>query len=172
MAEQELPRPQTSFRDLDLSKGETYAMFLQKRLPEGMPLNAVKTVTDLYCGNGILTIGSIALFSKATINAVDYHRVLVPDAIAHPRVKFYQGWVSDVLATGKLAKTDVMIMSFASRHHGFTAENIHLLSDNLQGVLLTLGDNGGIEAEPWFRERFKVFSSDSMDDSAVWVVRE
>lgn len=170
MPEREIPRSQQSFSDLTLSRADTYAFALKKRLLEIQP-ESVKIVTDLYCGNGVLTIGAIELFPHAQIHAVDYHDVLVPDAKKHSRVTFHQGWVDGVLASGAIPKSDVVLMSFASRHHGFTEQNISLLSSIVGNVLLTMGDNAGLENEPWFRERFQFIAGGAfIEDYSLWRV--
>ena len=170
MPEREFPKPQRRFTDIEMSRASDYARALNRRLPD-IEIEGVQTVLDLYCGNGMLTLGSIALFKHAIIHAVDVHDVLVPDAISHPRVVFHKGWVTDMLESGALPVSDIVLMSFANSYHGFTAENISLLSAHVGGVLLTIGDNANIEKQPWFLDSFRCVADIPNHLAANWVSR-
>jgi trans-aconitate methyltransferase len=128
----------------------------------------VKVILDLYCGNGILTLGSLLAFPNAIIHALDYHPVLVEDAKTHARVTFHQGLVTDVLASDALPHADIVLVSFASRHHGFTADNIALLSSHTKQFLLTTGDNAGLEQEFWFRDVFNFHNVVDDMGAVIW----
>lgn len=171
MFEREIPRPQYDIFGINLSfDGEVSSGFLRRILKE-IPIDSVHTVLDLYCGNGRLTLGSIILYTHAQIHAVDYHNVLVHDAIHHPRVTFHQGWVTEVLKSDDIPKADIVLMSYASRHHGFTEENISLLASHVKGVLFTVGDNDDIEHERWFQNHFVCKKSIPGHFAAVWEAR-
>ena len=173
MANIEIPRPQRGFKDMTLQMATgVYDIVLQRTLNGiDLPFEHVASVFDLYCGNGTLTLGSILAFPNAQIHAMDYHKVLVADGLRHPRVTFHQGWVTETLADKKLKPADIVIMSFASRHHGFTKENIGLLSSHTMGYLLTIGDNDAIENEPWFNDKFQVRATETVYGSTVWSVK-
>lgn len=169
MDSKEVPRGQFIFGDVTLDTSYSYQLFLKKRF-ERVSLNFanVGTVLDLFCGNGILTLGSVLAFPYAEVHAVDYHPVLVKDAQTHERVIFHQGFVTDVLASGTLPCSDIVIVSFASRHHGFTGENIALLSSHTSQFLLTTGDNAGLEQKPWFLNVFNFHKTVDDMGAVIW----
>lgn len=113
-------------------------------------------------------MGSLLAFPNAIIHAVDYHSVLVNDAKIHERVAFHQGLVTDVLASGDLPHADIVLVSFASRHHGFTADNIVLLSSHTRQFLLTTGDNAGLEQESWFHNVFHFCKAVDNIGALIW----
>ena len=169
MNQKEEPRAQFAFGDVTLSTSYSYQFFLEKRFQQvDLNFERVETVLDLFCGNGILTLGSVLAFPNAEIHAVDYHAVLVPDAQTHERITFHQGWVTDVLESGALPSADIVIVSFASRQHGFTEENIAILASHTRQFLLTTGDNAGLEQESWFHDVFHF--SRAVDDigAVIW----
>jgi hypothetical protein len=167
--EREIPWPQWQLFDSSLQHADAYELFLRRTFePLHLQFDQVNSVIDLYCGNGTLTLGSILLFPNAQIHAIDYHRVLVSDAIDHPRVEFHQGWVTDVLADKSVPRADIVLMIFASRHHGFNKTNISLLSSHVGKYLCTAGDNANIEGEPWFRDTFDWLHTNHGLFSDVW----
>lgn len=165
----EEPRAQFAFGDVTLDTAYSYQLFLKKRFEQvSLNFDNVKTVLDLFCGNGILTLGSVLAFPYAEVHAVDYHPVLVDDARTHERVIFHQGLVTDVLSSGTLPCSDIVIVSFASRHHGFTDKNIALLSSHTRQFLFTTGDNAGLEQESWFRNVFHFCKAVDNIGALIW----
>ena len=138
MSEREAPRAQTAFADATLQNSSAFQHYLERIFASvDLDVGDIKTVLDLYCGNGLLTLGSVLAFPHAEVHAVDYHSVLVADARTHKRVIFHQGFVTDLLALGELPDSDIVIISDASRHHGFTAKSISLLLFLLKTVIIT-----------------------------------
>ena len=169
MGYKEEPRAQFGFGDVTLNTSCSYQLFLEKRFQQvDLDFERIETVLDLFCGNGILTLGSLLAFPNAEIHAVDYHSVLVDDARTHERVTFHQGWVTEILASDAVPTADIVIVSFASRHHGFTEENIALLSSHTRQFLLTTGDNAGLEQKPWFRGVFNFHKMVDEIGAIIW----
>ncbi len=167
--ERESPRPQHSFGDVGLKQADAYEFFLHRSFEQvGLQFDTVKTVLDLYCGNGTLTLGSILCFPNAQIHAIDIHKVLVPDAVNHPRVTFHKGWLPETLSKKSIPCADIVLMSYAGRLHGFNELNISLLSSHVGKYLFTVGDNYDIEGEPWFRGKFDCLMTDRDHFSAIW----
>lgn len=170
MEQREMPRPQSSFTNIDKIGVEVHT-FMLKRLLDGVDLNpeTVKTVTDLYCGNGVLVAGEIGYFPHATIHAIDvYDDILAPYVQKNRRVQFHQGWVSDLLAARTIPQSDFVSISFASRHHGLDALGVQFLKKIVGGYLLTIGDNGGLEEESYFQDAFQRVKSIPRDFATIW----
>ena len=77
---QETPRAQTHLKDLTLAGAKGYEHEI-KVILKGLKLdfNRVRTVLDLYAGNGPFTLGAVRAFPNAQVHAVDYHNVLAPE---------------------------------------------------------------------------------------------
>ena len=170
MSEREAPRAQTAFADATLQNSSAFQHYLERIFASvDLDVGDIKTVLDLYCGNGLLTLGSVLAFPHAEVHAVDYHSVLVADARTHKRVIFHQGFVTDLLALGELPDYDIVIISDASRHHGFTAKSISLLLSHTQQFLYTTGDNDSLEQEQWFRDVFDLYMTVDNIGSTIWI---
>lgn len=170
MNDKELPRVQYHFKDINALSVEIYTFTIQK-LMRDLPFNptAIRTAIDLYCGNGVFVAGELGYLPKATIHAVDIHEnILAPYLQKQKRVKFHQGWVSEILFSDQLPKADFISISFASRHHGLNNMSASKLQKLTAGYLVTVGDNAGLEQEPYFRELFTMVKSIPDYFAAVW----
>jgi hypothetical protein len=167
----EVPRPQMLVpKEMDPLSMEVYAHKLNKFI-RNVPIDpsTVHTVSDLFCGRGILTAASLLTFSNATVHAVDYHGdVLSPNLQTNPRVKFHQGWVVDTLQSTTIPITDFTIISYANRLHGFTQNNIDVLAQQTKDYLLMVGDNNNLETAPWFWERFNLIDQNYEEQVTIW----
>ncbi len=172
MTTSEIPRRQTHFfHEFNGNDFERYGTILKNMLKEIPKPQHVSTVLDLYCGNGVLTAGALHVFPESTVHCVDIHNnVLSPTLAGDPRVVFHQGWVSEQLKTpGGLPKAELVIIGNAGRLYGLENEDFDALKRHVNGYLLTLGDNMGMESQEAFRRNFLWFSSNSRFDAAVWL---
>lgn len=170
---QEIPRPQSSRFEIDRTFVEVYTCMLQKLL-RNIPVDStkVRTVIDLFCGKGIFTAGSLGTFPNATIHAVDYHQNSLSQILQNEkRIVFHQGWVVEMLQTTNIPPADFVTISYAGRLHGFHEHNIDALTHHVGGFLLTLGDNGGLENMPCFRNRFTMTDANYQQDAYIWLRR-
>ena len=174
--EDDLPRPQPAYF-LELMGGDNPVEFLLNKTIEAAGINKddVKTAVDLGPGRGVGIDALLKIFPNATVHAVDYHDTLPANLRESPRVEFHQGLFVDVLKEKTVPSADFVFLSYASRHHGFKEENIELLAILVgKGYLLTVGDNDGLEAKKWFKERFRMiyFEALEIDGPAVWKCRD
>jgi hypothetical protein len=164
----EIPPRQGSHHEFQSRDYGRFAFALERILGSHKP-DSVETAIDLYCGTGSMTAGAVTLFN-CEVHAVDYHPdTLVPSLRVDRRVIFHRGWVSEELMSGNLPEADLITISFASRHYGLEAVHFGSLRRLARGVLVTIGDNGGMEAHPAFRQNFRVIRNDHDHDAQVWV---
>jgi hypothetical protein len=101
---------------------------------------------------------------------IDYYQSLHPSIAQNSRVLFHQGFFTEVLRDIHVSNTDLVVMSRMGRVHGFSDLHAYLLRACVgKGLLLTDGDNGGIEDQPWFQDQFsKIQQLDYDLDIALW----
>ncbi|MCL4360032.1 hypothetical protein M1555_02130 [Patescibacteria group bacterium] len=169
------PRCQTQFyASIREGQYDAWDSIVRKPLEGLVSADSVRTVIDLYCGNGVMTAAALSVFSECTVHAVDfYDGVLAPPLQKDPRVIFHQGLVADVLAAGAVPPSDLVIMGFAGRTHGMTEETILFLRAAVDGLLLTYGDNAFVEVRSYFLDHFSLLRHDYDHDplAAVYVGR-
>lgn len=119
----------------------------------------VEVVTHLGPGAGQETQALLGVFSQAQIHAIDYYDHIKDGVKQSPRVTFHQGLFVDVLQSGEVPKSGVVLMSDINIQHGFGSKNIGLLTSLVgDGFLMAWGDNGNIESKIWFQEKFERIS--------------
>lgn len=166
-----LPVPQHSYTEGDIANDfllDSWVKWLKSlcRLGDLDP-QQVQLVADLYCGNGHLTAASLKAFPNAQIHALDFHDILIPSIKRSPRCTFHQGITTETIKTGSIPPSDLVIISDANTVHGFDRNNIHLLKQITRGLLLTQGDNYGLEEQLWFRDNFRTVASGDLGE-LIW----
>lgn len=168
----EVPRVQDIFFVELIEKGSGYEFFLNNIINNvGIDRESIERAIDLGPGRGQGVHALLECFPGATVHAVDYHDILITPLLNDPRVEFHQGFFTDVLKTGVVPTADLVLLLYASRHHGFTEENIDLLTNIVEkGYLVTLGDNDNLETKSWFKKEFELIYTKDIDISygAVW----
>ncbi len=170
MAERPLPKPQ---KDRPRSAFESMATgygFLFEQINESLGINpdTITTITEFGCGQGAATTALLRTYQDSHIHALDYHRILNPEVASDPRVDFYQGLFVDLLRSG-LPPAQISVLGAMSMDHGFDRETVKLLKQYTRGQLLvTYGDNAGLEQTDWFKKSFTLISEDRGLIYATW----
>lgn len=166
-----LPVPQHSYTEGDIANDlllESWVEWLKSLCRLGnLDPQRIHSVADLYCGNGHLSAASLKAFPNAQIHAVDFHDILIPSIKLNPRCTFHRGITAEIIETGEVPPSDLVIISDANTVHGFHRNNIHLLNQITRGLLLTNGDNYGLEQQPWFRDNFRLVAGGDLGE-LIW----
>lgn len=166
----ETPSPQKAYGDLE-KELVIPTVFILKEIAEGLKIvpENVKTVTVLGAGRGIDVSANLKVFPKAIVHAIDFHDLLPPSLKTNPRVVFHQGLFIKVLESPAVPPADITFCKFMGSRHGFDPTTIALLQKATgDGFLIMCGDNGLLEIQPHFTDKFVLIKDFDRFDATVW----
>ncbi len=135
---------------------------------------SIRKALELGCGAGSMTHALLRVCPAIHIlHAVDYGKVLQMEILNQQVVFPIIGLISTVIEQPPIIETtyDLIVCCAMSSHHGLNNWQLHILAGRLgqTGQLLTLGDNGSLEQDNYFRKTFTTKHNGNNDyDAVLW----
>lgn len=172
----EKPSPQARSKKQVLDTSENgYQLSLQRVFHKyRLSPNSIRTVLEPGCGAGSMTHALVNVCgSIQTIHAIDYGAVLQIELFDPQVVVPIIGLISTVIEQPPISETlyDLIVCCAMSSYHDLKNWQLHLLAERLHptGHLLTLGENGNLEQDDYFRKTFTTrLNGNYADDAVLW----
>ena len=170
--ENPVPQPKSKHYVLNTSENGYQHALRQVFQKYGLSPNSVYTVLELGCGAGSMTDALLKVCqSIRTLHAVDYGVVLQMELFDSQIVIPIIGLISTVIEQPPICESlyDLIVCCTMSSHHGLNNWQLHVLAQKLRssGYLLTLGDNGNLTSNNFFRKTFVTQLNGRFDDDTI-----
>ena len=174
----EIPRPQhyllgdPEYLEITVESVELWLPDIVSRI--NINPDIVSSFASLGCGYGAEILAALRIFPNAKIIGIDYHNLLSEEIRLNSRVHFSQGLLVEKLP--HLDSPDITLLNHIGIDHNLNKENIGLLATFTgRGILITSGDNGGIESTEFFQNFFELIFEKgvpfNLNHFAAWKVK-